>query len=426
MRRCNITSAVATVLFLMLSCGEKLNSQYTLSSDYLDVSDVVIGGSEVQATLHINADHAWAITEDVEWLTVSPVQGSGSADVTLTVGVNPSSENERSCNMVVSTPDGINRAVSLKQGRSDESLSVSINSLSFGEYGGTNNISVTSNTTWTITGGAEWLSFSPATGSGNSNIVLAVNPNTTELRREAVLTVTGSGNSVQTIAVSQVEKTVTLTIQPEIINATAIADDYTFQIQGNATWNITVSDNTWLGLSATNGEGESIITVSLNDNNSLTNRENRITVRSASGTIERTCNIVQAAAAKPEVEATAISNIGRYGATVSSAFSSSLQVTEYGFVWSQTENPTIENCGGNIASSQTEGLVFCEPTGTSGKNNALTEGNFSVALSALKSGATYHVRAFARNAVGVEYGADNTFTTGGKTPGDNDNPQPEL
>ncbi len=65
-------------------------------------------------------------------------------------------------------------------------------------------------------------------------------------------------------------------------------------------------------------------------------------------------------------------------------------VTEKGFCWAKTANPTV-------ADSR-----IAEGTGI---------GTFTDIISGLSSGTTYHIRAYATNAVGTSYGADLTFET---------------
>lgn len=67
------------------------------------------------------------------------------------------------------------------------------------------------------------------------------------------------------------------------------------------------------------------------------------------------------------------------------------EVTERGVVYSTTATPTIA-----------DGKAIAESGGT---------GAFSVKLTGLQSGSTYHVRAYAVNGVGVSYGQEITFTT---------------
>ncbi len=65
--------------------------------------------------------------------------------------------------------------------------------------------------------------------------------------------------------------------------------------------------------------------------------------------------------------------------------------TERGFVWSQSEQPSLENASYKIVS------------GTNGTFNLLTGG--------LEKGTTYHFRAYAKNSSGTYYGEEMTFTT---------------
>lgn len=70
-------------------------------------------------------------------------------------------------------------------------------------------------------------------------------------------------------------------------------------------------------------------------------------------------------------------------------------VTSNGVCWSKTENPTIEG---------------------SKTNESVSTGQFVSNLAGLDAGTTYHVRAYATNAVGTSYGDDMTFLTFGEAP----------
>ena len=149
----------------------------------MKVTDVVMSGNLSSTSLHIDADCSWRISESVDWLTVSPIQGTGSADIELTTGANPSSVDERSCELTVTTDGGVTRTITLTQGRNNESMSVSTHTLSFGEGSGELVFSITSNTRWKITGGADWLTLSTAEGTDNGSVTVIAQANTTEFER---------------------------------------------------------------------------------------------------------------------------------------------------------------------------------------------------------------------------------------------------
>ena len=402
-----------------------MDPNFTVSSDFLRANNVTLDGNTASTTLKIEADCNWAVTEDVEWLAASPVQGSGSADVTLTAGVNPSSVEERSCQLTVTSDDGVRRVITLHQSRATEALSVSTGEIAVNEDGDSRSFTITSNTNWTVTGGAEWLSYTPDSGSGDGSVAVAVKPNTSEYSRDAVLTITGAGGATQKVAVSQSGKDVILTIEPEVIAATAVADDYTFKVEGNASWKVT-ADVTWVtSYTPAEGTDEATVTVSLPDNTDGSPRTANIRVTSASGKIQRTCAITQAAATVPAVETVAVSGLGRYIATFTSAFSSPLEVTGYGFVWSDSPSPTIENCKGHVSNADGEALSFT-PTDYSGRNSVLTAGGLTTSVNTLKSGVKYYVRAYAVNEFGTGYSTDFPFETSGNIPGEDENPVPNI
>lgn len=95
----------------------------------------------------------------------------------------------------------------------------------------------------------------------------------------------------------------------------------------------------------------------------------------------------------PEVASVAVSNIRTDAVTVVSRVLSdgNSAVTECGFCWSERENPTVE----------TGTKILCEASSV----------ELGRSITGLKEGTAYHVRAFARNAMGISYSEDCEFTT---------------
>ena len=83
--RCCVAAAVLTACFALGSCSSN-SDEGGVSGDYMKVTDVVMSGNLSSTSLHIDADCSWRISESVDWLTVSPIQGTGSADIELTTG----------------------------------------------------------------------------------------------------------------------------------------------------------------------------------------------------------------------------------------------------------------------------------------------------------------------------------------------------
>lgn len=92
-------------------------------------------------------------------------------------------------------------------------LNVSVSSLSFSSAAGSQNASITSNTTWTVSDNQSWITVSPTSGSNNATLTVTVTQNT-GASRSGTVTVTG-GNLTRTINVTQSGASSSFVIQAE-------------------------------------------------------------------------------------------------------------------------------------------------------------------------------------------------------------------
>jgi mannan endo-1,4-beta-mannosidase len=81
-------------------------------------------------------------------------------------------------------------------------LTVTPTTLSFAAGAGNASVAVNSNVSWSVTDNANWLTVSPAAGSGNGNFTASATANTGTASRSAVITVSG-GSLSRTIQVTQ-------------------------------------------------------------------------------------------------------------------------------------------------------------------------------------------------------------------------------
>lgn len=89
-------------------------------------------------------------------------------------------------------------------GTCGNALSVSATSASFGSASGTRSITVTSNTTWTVSDNAGWISVSPASGANNGSFVITVTSNNILCEpRSGTVTISGCGVPSRTIYINQ-------------------------------------------------------------------------------------------------------------------------------------------------------------------------------------------------------------------------------
>lgn len=151
--------------------------------------------------------------------------------------------------------------------KNHKNIEVNPTSLNYLSGGGSQSVSVSSDSIWTASCPASWVSFSPASGNGNgvSNIIVSANSGTT-LSRTAVATFT-RGNKFKTVNISQAGEDTLLNAIDTSITISAIGGSYLITTNANVTYSISASQP-WITLSSTSETGNSIFYISagLNSN----------------------------------------------------------------------------------------------------------------------------------------------------------------
>ena len=379
-------------------------------SEYLNVQNVDIPGGNTTATLSIQASSncEWNITWTESWIrSISPKTGRGSQNATITVATNPSSITSRTAVVTVSNNSGsITRSINLTQSPNAESLELSVGSLNFTKSAGSQDVTVTSNTHWTINGSANWLSLNKSEGDDNGVVTISVQENTTESERNVTLTFSGTNGSSRQLTVTQAGRSSDFSVTPTNISAEATACTVTFNIVGEANWTAQ-SNQAWATLSDVSGEGNKTITVTLTDNANDQSRTAEITISSSSKSEKVT--ITQVAGSKPVITEVTCTNTTQTSSSVSFRFTSMFPVTEYGVCYSATnENPVTSD---NVAKKKADNIK---------------EGTATFELTGLSAGTTYYVRAYAVSGIGIQYSNTVSFTTVSNVPGGGDNVTPDV
>lgn len=169
-------------------------------------------------------------------------------------------------------------------------LNTSPTSLSFQSSASDSSLGITSNTTWSITDDATWLSVNTSSGTGNATIIVSVTANTSTARN-ATITITYAGGLTKTVSVSQAAGTSTLTVSPQTINFGSIAPPQTVTVTSNTSWTVTKSAS-WIILSTNSGTGNGTVGISATKLTSGT-RTGTVTFKTTDNTVTRVVQIYQ-------------------------------------------------------------------------------------------------------------------------------------
>ena len=223
----------------------------TPKSLMVGTSTINFGANEnLTATLPIKSQNlAWNLSGEPAWLTVSPKQGSQSADVALTAAENTSVDEARvGVLSLTASETGVGKQIAVSQQQADIVLTPSTTSISANAASSMQYVAITSNVEWTATCSDSWLTLER---SGNTlNVVIAENTGasrttTIHLKR------TGTETTLATIQVVQGEAGVTGSTEQLIFDVNGEEKTYTFE--ADASWTATTSDASWLTVSPTGG-----------------------------------------------------------------------------------------------------------------------------------------------------------------------------
>ncbi len=252
-------------------------------------SDQSVTNGSGNTSFTITSNTNWTVSDDADWLTVSPLSGTDNGTLTATYTENTTTSQR--VGTITVTGGGITRTVTVTQSAVPFTLTVSPSDQSVTNGSGNTSFTITSNTNWTVSDDADWLTVSPLSGTDNGTLTATYTENTTTSQRVGTITVTGGGIT-RTVTVTQSAVPFTLTVSPSDQSVTNGSGNTSFTITSNTNW--TVSDDAdWLTVSPLSGTDNGTLTATYTENTTTSQRVGTITV--TGGGITRTVTVTQSA-----------------------------------------------------------------------------------------------------------------------------------
>lgn len=375
--------------------------------------------TSLQKEITITCNDEWDATVSHDWVKIdgTKISASGTGNATLNVSCESNTDGKERSGTITVTCSGITKKTTITQYSDNVTFNINPNPLpEFSAEGGSQTVTVTSNTSWKVSGGSDWCRLNVTSDGiegdmqrGNGTVELIVDPNPSTDERATHIVFEPKDRPSVTITVTQVGNDILLYVSPQEMEFEGDgSEEEHVEILCNTNWVATRTYN-WLNISSTlSGNGNGTLTISCKPNTTGAARRDTITVRA--GDKSATVAVLQKTTDKPVVYNLAVSDTLDYKATLEATYSSTLPVTECGFVYAIDRTPTLENA---------DGKKVCIPT--SGQT-----GTMSCTLTELKLHTRYHVRAYATNASGTAYSDEKEFTANGPRPGQDDNGFPTL
>ena len=161
-------------------------------------------GQMESSVITVNANAPWTASVPVDWITVDPASGEeGATEVTVSVQAHEGTEDRSAeisfVNLSETAVVVVNQAARIEDKLEIEPETVELPARPGGVSA---QVRVRSNTIWSVTTDASWLSISPDRGNGNGSFTVTAPENEDPRIREALVTVQ-AGTVTRTVTVMQ-------------------------------------------------------------------------------------------------------------------------------------------------------------------------------------------------------------------------------
>jgi hypothetical protein len=253
---------------------------------YLTVEPVNrdVGHQADTTTFDIKSNIPWIVSENEEWLSVSPVDGKGKS--TLTVLYDENSLLDKRIGKLTVSGEGLSVEVTVTQAGANAYLTAEPANRDVDQNEGKTTFDVKSNISWIVSESEDWLSVTPEIGKGDGVLIVAYDKNSSVDKRVGKLTLSGDGLSVD-LTVTQSSTKPYLTAEPANRDVGHKEGKTTFDVTSNISWTISESED-WLSVTPVEGKGDGILTVAYDKNCSIDKRVGKLTLSGGGLTVDLT------------------------------------------------------------------------------------------------------------------------------------------
>lgn len=270
----NRTGTISVVHYGTTNASQKITVRQVPASINALTESLVFNNTASSVNVIINAEASWTASSSASWIDISPTSGE-SGTSTMTVSVSPNTSTSERTGFVNLSIGGIQR-IQIPVRQRGIYIETEQSELSFNAAGGSQNLSVLSNTNWTVSSAPSWIAVSPSQGEGDGFVKITASDNPYTSNRSGVIHLTQIGLSIDVaVSVSQAGKT--FDINTTVLNFEDKSSTQTIDIQTDGTWTASASES-WITISPTSNSGNSTLSVSVSENTSEDERSGQVVV----------------------------------------------------------------------------------------------------------------------------------------------------
>lgn len=242
-------------------------------------SELVVQSTNGSEKVLLRSNTAWEIYSYPKWVDVSPKNGEGDQEISISFQDNPNVTDRQGFIKVYQA--GVDLEATLEITQLGKIFEYGVKVLECSDKQQTLQVQITSDGNWTATTETDWMAVSPTASSGSSMLNISVDENISTDARIGSVTLS-IGNAQYTISVVQSGKY--FTVDYESSSLTSKGGKIAVHVSTNDQWKASVQDALpWIGLSHTSGDGDAEFTITIDDNPSVNARTGVIALSTVNG-----------------------------------------------------------------------------------------------------------------------------------------------
>jgi PKD repeat protein len=268
-----VTYNTAGTYDVSLTVSNSQGSNTMVKEDYINVTDEIlsidpssltVSADAGSSTVALTSNRGWDSSEDCDWLSISPTSGFSGGNILIEYDENTGIQRE--CVITFFTENNTLDFIVTQTGVAEvltlDPVSATVDYLST-----TFDVTVGSNTSWSVAESCEWLNVSPESGEGNATLTIGYDENVELESRECIIVVSSDNLSVDfTLTQTGYPALITTDILTETVSSEASTVEV--EVTSNVEW--TASEQCdWYSVSPSSGNGVTMVTITYDENTSF-------------------------------------------------------------------------------------------------------------------------------------------------------------
>jgi len=234
------------------------------------------GSAAATTNIDVTANLNWTASSNAAWLTLGSSSGTGNAVLQLNAAQNPRAET-RSATVTLSASGAGSVLINVTQQAAAATLAIDPSEWNAPALQASQNLSVTTNSNWSASSNAAWLSLSATSGSSSATISVQAQANSDTNPRSATVSFS-AGDQTRQLQVTQAGSAVLQISSSQWNNIAADGASMNLQVQASGNWQVSSAPG-WIQTSHNSGTaGTSTIQLQATANQGMQQRQGQLVI----------------------------------------------------------------------------------------------------------------------------------------------------